>query len=73
MGLITPRAIIDILFHHMVYLLTIHHPWLYRCLLRTLLILYLVVLRNIQLNPIRLKPITLMPGRRHKKLPQTIP
>ena len=32
MGLSTPRAIIDILFHHMVYHLVIHHPLLYRCL-----------------------------------------
>ena len=56
-------------FHHMVYLLTIHHPWLYRCLSRTLLILSLFVLRIIKLNSIRLKPMTLIPGRRHEKLP----
>ena len=65
MGLSTPRAIIAILFHHMVCLLTIHHPCLYRFLLRTLLILALFVLRIIQLNSIRLKPIILMPERRH--------
>ena len=52
----------------MVGLLTIHHPWLYRCLLRILLIISLFVLRIIKLNPIRLKPITLMLGRRHEKL-----
>ena len=50
-------------FHHMVCLLTIHHPLLYKCLPRTLLSQF--VLRIIKLNLIRLEPITLIPGRRH--------